>query len=189
MKTFTIHNAETAQSPADNILAATEATLGFVPNLFGVIAESPTALRAFVQLDNLFAKTGFNATSREIIQIAVSVENECNYCVAGHSAFAEMQNVPNSIVEAVRNGQPIEDSKLEALNLFTRSVVRKKGFVSDEVVREFLNAGYTQAHVLEVILGVCVKTFSNLANNIIGIPLDEAFAKYEWQPDTEQEAV
>ena len=83
MTTFKIHTAETAQAPADNLLIATESTLGFVPNLFGVLAESPTALRAFVKLNNLFAQTSFNATSREIIQIAVSVENTCNYCVAG----------------------------------------------------------------------------------------------------------
>lgn len=184
MKTFKIHNAETAQSPADNLLAAVENSLGFVPNLFGVVAESPTALRAFVQLDNLFAKTTLNATSREIIQIAVSVENACTYCVAGHSAFAEMQNVPGAIVDAIRNNQPIDDAKLEALNQFTRVVVRKKGLVSDEAVQDFLDAGYAPTHVLEVILGICVKTFSNLANNIIGIPLDEEFSKYAWQPET-----
>lgn len=189
MTTFKIHTAKTAQAPADNLLTATESTLGFVPNLFGVIAEAPTALRAFVQLNNLFAQTSFNATSREVIQIAVSVENACNYCVAGHSAFAEMQNVPEAIVESIRNNQPIDDSKLEALNQFTRQVVRNKGFVSDETVQKFLAAGYTQEHVLEVILGICVKIFSNLANNIIGIPLDEQFAQYEWMAGPSQEVV
>ena len=189
MTTFKIHTAETAQAPADNLLAATESTLGFVPNLFGVITESQTALSAFVQLNNLFAQTSFNALSREVIQIAVSVENACNYCVAGHSAFAEMQNVPEAIVESIRNNQPIDDSKLEALNQFTRQVVRNKGFVSDETVQKFLAAGYTQEHVLEVILGICVKIFSNLANNIIGIPIDEQFAQYEWVAGPSQEVV
>jgi hypothetical protein len=41
---------------------------------------------------------------------------------------------------------------------------------------------------MEVILGICVKTFSNLANNIIGIPLDEEFSKYVWQLDTKEVA-
>jgi uncharacterized peroxidase-related enzyme len=185
MKTFKVHNKETAQSPADNILAAVETSLGFVPNLFGIIAESPVALTSFVQLNEQFSKSSMNAMSREIVQIAVSVENACNYCVAGHSAFAEIQNVPGTIVEAIRNNQPIEDSKLEALNQFTRLVVRNKGFIADEAVQEFLNAGYTPAHVMEVILGICVKTFSNLANNIIGIPLDDEFSKYAWHADTE----
>ena len=56
MTTFKIHTAETAQAPADNLLTATESTLGFVPNLFGVIAESATALRGFVQMNNLFVQ-------------------------------------------------------------------------------------------------------------------------------------
>ena len=188
MKTFTIHNTETAQAPAKDLLAAVETSLGFVPNLFGIIAESPVALTSFIQLNEQFSKSSLNATAREIIQIAVSVENACNYCVAGHSAFAEMQNVPETIVAAIRNNQPIEDSKLEALNQFTRLTVRNKGFVADEAVQEFLDAGYTKAHVMEVILGICVKTFSNLANNIIGIPLDDEFAKHVWQLDTEEVA-
>lgn len=186
MAAFHIHSKETAPAPADKLLAATETSLGFVPNLFGVIAESPTALRAFVQLNNLFGQSSFNPTSREIIQIAVSVENDCNYCVAGHTAFAEMQNVSRDIVEAVRNNQPIADHKLEALNRFTRQVVRQKGYVTEETVQDFLAAGYTRGQVLEVILGICVKTFSNLTNNIIGIPLDESFARHVWQNETSE---
>lgn len=186
MKTFKVHTKESAQSPAENLLTEVETRLGFVPNLFGIIAESPVALTSFVQLNEQFSKSSMNATSREIIQIAVSVENACNYCVAGHSAFAEMQNVPDTIVEALRNNQPIEDSKLEALNQFTRLVVRNKGFVADEAVQEFLDAGYAPAHVMEVVLGICVKTFSNLVNNIIGIPLDDEFSKHAWLADTEK---
>ena len=31
-----------------------------------------------------------------------------------------------------------------------------------------------------MILGVCVKMFSNFTDNILGIPLDEAFVPYKW---------
>jgi alkyl hydroperoxide reductase subunit AhpC len=39
---------------------------------------------------------------------------------------------------------------------------------------------------MEVVLGICVKTFSNLVNNIIGIPLDDEFSKHAWLADTEK---
>jgi len=182
MKSFKIYNPSNANPSSGSILAAVHDTIGFVPNVFAVIAESSPALKAFAALNSEFSESSFDATSREIIQTAASVENACIYCVAGHTAFAETQNVSADILEAVRNNQPITDNKLEALNQFTRSVVRSRGNIPESDVEEFLEAGYTQAQVLEVILGICVKTFSNLANNVIGIPLDDEFADYEWKP-------
>ena len=185
MKSFTIYNASNANQSSGAILSAVAQMISFVPNVFGVIAESSPALRAFVALNSEFSESSFDATSREIIQSATSVENTCTYCVAGHTAFAEVQNVSKEILGAIRNNQPIPDIKLEALNQFTRSVVRSRGNIPESDVQKFFDAGYNNAQVLEVILGICIKTFSNLANNVIGIPLDDEFAKHEWKP-TEQ---
>lgn len=183
MKPFRIYTQSNATPASGPVLKAVADMIGFVPNVFAVIAESSTALKAFVALNSEFSESSFDTTCREIIQTAASVENACTYCVAGHTAFAETQHVSGDILEAIRNNQPIADSKLEALNQFTRSVVRSRGNIPEREVEKFLNAGYTEAQVLEVILGICVKTFSNLANNVIGIPLDDEFAEYEWKPD------
>lgn len=184
MQPFKLYNSENAQSPSDELLSTLEDKLGFVPNVFAAIAESPSTLKAFIQLNEQFAASKFDATSREIIQTAVSVENQCDYCVAGHTAFAEMQQVSSEVIDAIRNNRTITDTQLEALNRFTRLLVRKRGMVSGKDLQQFLNAGYTPAHVLEVILGICVKTFSNFASNVMGIPLDDEFAKHAWQPST-----
>lgn len=182
MKSFTIYNANNAPPSSGAVLTAVAEMIGFVPNVFGVIAESSPALKAFVALNAEFSESSFDATAREIIQTAASVENACKYCVAGHTAFAEAQDVSLDILDAIRNNQVIPDSKLEALNQFTRSVVRSRGNIPESDVETFLNAGYTHSQVLEVILGICVKAFSNLANNVIGIPLDDEFVEHEWKP-------
>jgi len=183
MKPFKVYTPRDAHPSSRTMLTNVADMVGFIPNLFGVIAESPTALSAFIALNSEFSESSFDATSREIIQTAASVENACTYCVAGHTAFADKQNVSGDVIEAIRDNQPIADTKLEALNQFTRSVVRNKGHIPESEVERFLDAGYTRAQVLEVILGICVKTFSNLANNAIGIPLDEEFSQYEWNND------
>ena len=182
MQPFKIYNAENAKSTSSSLLTTVGDQIGFVPNVFAVIAESPSALKAFIELNNQFAESSLNVTSREIIQMAASVENQCAYCVSGHTAFADMQNISSDTIDAIRNNQPIADSKLEALNKFTRLLVRNRGMVSEKEVQKFLDAGYTPEHVLEVILGICVKTFSNLANNVIGIPLDDEFSEHAWKP-------
>jgi len=173
MKNFTIYDKKNAKPPADEMLAEMESSLGFVPNVFAAIAESPASLKAFIELNTQFNQSVFDATSHQIIQLAVSVENECTYCVAGHTAFSEMQDVPSEIVSAMRNNEPLTDKKLQALNHFTRLLVNIKGPIPEAETKKFLDAGYTANHVIEVILGICVKTFSNLTNNIIGLELDE----------------
>jgi uncharacterized peroxidase-related enzyme len=181
MKPFKIHTVENTTEPVTSILNDTGKALGFVPNLFGVLAESPSALAAFANLNAQFANSSFSPTERELIELTVSTENQCGYCVAGHTAFAAMQGVDEGVVQAVRDGTPIPDERLQTLRRFTQVLVRQRGMVSETEIDGFLDAGYTQRQLLEVILGICVKTFSNLTNNTIGIPLDNAFGPYEWQ--------
>lgn len=185
MQTFTIHTVQSAAAPAAAILQDTESTLGFVPNLFGVLAESTPALQAFAALNTLFAESTFSAAERELIQLTVSTENRCGYCVAGHTAFAAMQGVDGALVQAARNDTPVAARRSETLRRFTQALVQRRGGVSETEVRRFLDAGYTRRQLVELILGICVKTFSNLANNVIGIPLDDAFQPHEWRPTAE----
>jgi uncharacterized peroxidase-related enzyme len=181
MKPLMIHTVHDCAEPVASTLRATQSSLGFIPNLFGVLAESAPALAAFAALNSQFARTSFSPTERELIALTVSTDNHCSYCVAGHSAFAAMQAVDEGVVQALRDGQPIPDPRLESLRRFTLSLLRSRGMVSSTEIKQFLDAGYTQQQLLEVILGITVKVMSNLTNNAIRIPLDEVFAPYAWQ--------
>jgi alkylhydroperoxidase family enzyme len=46
----------------------------------------------------------------------------------------------------------------------------------------FFAAGYTQAQLFEVILGISYKTLSNYVNHIADAPLDNAFFAGKWAP-------
>ena len=87
---------------------------------------------------------------------------------------------PAFFVDAVRDGQPIDDGWLSALRDFTRAVVEKWGRIAEEEVKASLAAGFTKAQVLEVILAVALKLISNYTNQVADIPLDEAFQAYRW---------
>ena len=91
-----------------------------------------------------------------------------------------MQKVPADVVQAIRTGQPIADGKLEALRRFTAAVAATRGRPPEADTAAFLAAGYAPAHILEVILGVGMKTLSNYTNHLAGTPLDEAFAPVAW---------
>ncbi len=182
MSNFNIHTKETAQTASAELLGNAEKAYGFIPNLLGVFAESPAALKAYLTLGQIFDESSFSPTERQLVILATSRFNECRYCIAVHSVVANLQKVPADVIEAIRNDQPIADSKLEALRTFTTVVIEKRGWVTENDTAAFLAAGYNKAQILEVILGISFKTLSNYANHIADTPLDDAFAAKAWAP-------
>ena len=180
MSDFKIHTTETAPEGSKEILAGAQKSLGFIPNLYGIMAEAPSALKAYNGLSDNFEKSSFTATEKQIVLLATSYVNECNYCMAVHSTVAQMYKVSQDVIDALRNNKPITDPKLEALRKFTNAIVEKRGWVSDKEINEFISAGYSKAQVLEVVVGVTQKTLSNYINHIVKTPLDAAFEPNKW---------
>lgn len=185
MTNFKIHTPATVADQSSVILESVETNVGFIPNVFASIAESPSALAGIVGLGESFASSSFTSEEQQVIQLAVSTENECGYCVSGHTAFSQSLNLSDAVVSSLRAKEPVPDVRLEALSSIARSLVKKRGRVDRSEIDAFIAAGFTKAQFLEVILGVTVKTFSNYASIAINIPLDTEFEKYAWQPSGE----
>lgn len=177
---FSVHSPDTAPDGARETLDRARAAYGFVPNLLGVMAEAPALAEAYLTLSGLFDETSLTTLERQVVLLTVSRENGCEYCVAAHSVVAGMQGAPADVVAALRGGEPLEDHRLEALRRFTSTLVNSRGWASDEDVHALLRAGYTRRHVLEVVLGVGLKTLSNYTNHLAETPLDAAFAQAAW---------
>jgi uncharacterized peroxidase-related enzyme len=186
MSIFQLHRAETSAEPTATLLQTVIEQVGFLPNVFAVSAGAPPALAAFMALNEQFALTSFSDLEREIIHTATSVENEAPYCVAGHTAFADMLDLDENAIQAVRGADQVADQKLEALRTFTRQVVDQRGKLLDDELATFLAAGYRQDQVIEVILGITIKIFTNFTSKITAIPLDDAFSPYVWAPRSDK---
>lgn len=59
--------------------------------------------------------------------------------------------------------------------------MRERGWVPETEIRRLLDAGYSKATVLEVLLGVALKTLSNYTNHIARTEVDEAFTDFTWE--------
>ena len=173
---FTIYNIENAPEDAKPLLKAAKDNFGFVPNLLGEFAEAPVVLEGYLKLNEIIGKSSFSPQEQQAAILAVSIENECHYCSAIHSTILKNQlNTDEAIVNAVRNGDSVPDTKLDALITYVRTAVEKRGNVSDQDLQAFLDAEYTKQNVLEVNLIIALKTISNYTNHIADTPLDEAF--------------
>jgi uncharacterized peroxidase-related enzyme len=177
---FDVLQPENAPEAARTELEKVKEQYGFVPNFFGVMANAPPALIAYRTLNRLFDETTLLPLERQVVILACSVANRCEYCVSAHSAAARSQNVPAEIVDAIREEQSLSDRRLEALCLLTTQIVAQRGWPKEEAIDEFLAAGFAPHQVLEVLLGVAMKTLSNYTNHIADTPLDSQFAGAEW---------
>jgi len=186
MTKFEIHTIETAPENSKELLEGAQKQLGFIPNLYGIMAEAPAALNAYNSINQSFESSSLNSTEKQIVLLATSYVNKCHYCMAVHSTVAQMQKLDGNIIEALRTGEAIADSKLEALRNFTQSVVEKRGWVEENEVQAFLDAGYSKAQLLEVIVGITQKTLSNYINHIVQTPLDEAFQPNKWEKEPQR---
>lgn len=181
MTEYELHDESTAPEAARESLKLAKGRYGFLPNLLAVMSESPALLKGYLALGELFDKTAFSNTERQVVLLAASRENGCHYCVAAHSTVAEMAKVPSTVIEALREGHPIADTKLEALRIFVVKVVNSRGWPTEGEIQAFLRAGYTHRHIFDVVLGVGYKTLSNYANHIADTPLDQPFQAKEWK--------
>ena len=173
---FTPLGVETAPEKSRPILENIQKSFKFIPNLFGVFANSPVLLEGYVGLEKTFDKGSLSAVERQIILLSASVENSCGYCMAAHSTLLKaFMHVPAEVVSAVRSNQPVSDPKLEALIALTKEIVSERGNVSAQVMDNFLAAGYRKDQVLEVLIGVALKTMSNYLDHISPTELDPAF--------------
>jgi AhpD family alkylhydroperoxidase len=113
MVTFTLHSPETAPAGSRAILQNVEAAWNFIPNLHRVLAESPATLEAYSAIFTLFDKTSFTPVERQVIYLAINYENECEYCMSGHSALAAMSGVGADVIEALRENDLISNPRLQ----------------------------------------------------------------------------
>lgn len=168
---------------AKEVLETARKQVGFIPNMYANMVHSPGLLDTYLHGYNLFRKeSGFSPVEQEVVFLSVSAENGCTYCVAAHSVLADLKSkVPAEVTNAIRDGNPIPDARLRALSAFTRIMVTTRGWPAASAVDAFLCAGYTERHILEVILAIAVKTLSNYANHIFQTPVDEMFAGRIWK--------
>ena len=168
------------QSEAQTTLDAVRERVGFVPNLFAMLAEQPGVVEAFVALDTALTDTSLSPTERQVVQLTTSVENRGHYCVAGHSIFGRSIGMPEQAIEAIRSGTKVDDERLSALHVFVIQLVRTRGHVRPNDVEALTRAGFAREQILEIVMGVTLKTFSNYADSAMRLTLDKQFEPAAW---------
>lgn len=178
MSDFTLHTLDSAPEHSKPLLEKSLKSFGSIPNLHAVMAAAPTVLEAYQNLHQLFMQTSFNAAEKTVIWQSINTEHQCHYCVPAHTAIANMMQVDQQLITALKNNQQLDDAKLQQLRDTTLALVRQRGQLNAGQVQTFCAAGYNRQQLLEIILGISQKVMSNYINHIAATPLDDAFKPF-----------
>src|ERR1700752_4173316 len=80
----------------DDILATRKSD--YINNFWKALANDPATLkRTWESIKQIMAPSALDALTKELIYIAVSVTNQCPYCIASHTASAESKGMTDEM--------------------------------------------------------------------------------------------
>jgi uncharacterized peroxidase-related enzyme len=158
-------------SPANQAIFDTlKSKLGTVPNLYATLAHSEHALGSYLAFQG--AKSSLNAKAREVINLAVSQVNACEYCLAAHTVIARMNGFDDAQILELRAGRASFDEKLNALARLARNITEQRGHADQALVDAFFAAGWTKANLVDTIVTIGDKTVTNYLHATTHVPVD-----------------
>lgn len=181
---FEYHTPETAPADSAPLLEGAKKSYGFYPGLHRIMADAPATYKAYLENYRLFTEeSSLSPVEQQVVMMSANVINQCHYCTAGHTMLMTLSKMPQDIIDALREGKPLADPKLEALRTFATLLLENRGHVGDSALKEFLNAGYSKAQALEVLTGLAAKLISNYSNALAHTELDEPVKPFAWSPE------
>jgi AhpD family alkylhydroperoxidase len=182
MPEYKVHTLSTVPENSKTALEGLQKAFGFIPNIAGIIANSPTLINS---LACVFANVHSSSLSEAEIQILLltnAVTNACTWAVAFHTTLALEVGVDAKDVQAIRNGRRPNDSKSAELSSFARALIEGRGNVSPQQLGSFLSAGFEQEQALAVIAVSAASTITNYAGSLTHPPLEDKFQQNSWMP-------
>jgi uncharacterized peroxidase-related enzyme len=164
----------------DRIVAVQEKS-GFVPNVFLVLAHRPDEFRAFFAYhDALMDKPGnITKAEREMIVVATSGANQCQYCVVAHGAILRIRAKDSLIADQVAVNYRKADitPRQKAMLDFAMKVSQRAQEVGEDDITVLRKYGFTEDDAWDI---AAISAFFGMSNRLANVtsmrPNEEFFA-------------
>ena len=137
-----------------NRILAVQEKSGFVPNVFLALAHRPDEFRAFFAFhDALMEKEGgLSKAEREMIVVATSNANQCQYCVVAHGAILRIRAKNPLIADQVAVNYRKADitPKQKAMLDFAMKVCLDSGKIDDADFERLRGHGFTDEDIWDI---------------------------------------
>ena len=150
----------------EKILAVQEKA-GFVPNVFLVLAHRPEEMRAFFAYhDALMEKDGgLSKAEREMIVVATSNDNGCQYCVIAHGAILRIRAKDSLIADQIAINYRKADitPRQTAMLDFAMKVSRRADEIEDSDFEYLRGHGFSEEDIWDI---AAITAFFGLSNRM-----------------------
>ena len=163
---------ELADLPADirDRIVAVQEKSGFIPNVFLALAHRPDEFRAFFAYhDALMDKPGnLSKAEREMIVVATSSLNQCQYCVIAHGAILRIRAKDPLVADQVAVNYRKADitSRQKAMLAFALSVSAEAYTVSDQDFEALRQHGFSDEDIWDI---AAISAFFGLSNRLANV--------------------
>ena len=161
-------------------LLAVQEKAGFIPNVFLVLAHRPDEFRAFFAYhDALMEKEGgLTKAEREMIVVATSGANECQYCVVAHGAILRIRAKDPLLADQVAINYRKADitPRQTAMLDFAMQVALDAASISDFDLAALKDCGFTDEDIWDIGAIAAFFALSNRMANLTSMrPNDEFY--------------
>lgn len=161
-------------------LLAVQEKSGFIPNVFLTLAYRPQEFRAFFAYhDALMDKDGgLTKAEREMIVVATSGANQCQYCVIAHGAILRIRAKNPLIADQIAVNYRKADitPRQRAMLDFAMKVSLEAGKVSEQDFVELAGHGFSNDDIWDIAAIAAFFALSNRMANVTAMrPNDEFY--------------
>ena len=153
------------------VLAQVQQAFGTVPNMFRAVANSPAALHSMWGSFGALGGGSISAKLGEQIAVAVANRNDCEYCLAAHTALGRKAGATAEEMSSAQSGHA-SDPKTDAALRFALKLVEQRGQVGVDDVGRLREVGFTDEGVVEIVAHVALNLFTNYVNVALNVPVD-----------------
>ena len=151
-------------------IVAVQEKAGFVPNVFLSLAHRPDEFRAFFAYhDALMEKPGnLSKAEREMIVVATSAVNQCQYCVIAHGAILRVRAKNPLIADQVATNYRKADisERQKAMLDFGMKVSQAAQLVGDADFEVLKAHGFTDDDIWDI---AGIAAFFGMSNRIANV--------------------
>ena len=169
--------------PADiqQRFAEVQEKAGFVPNVFRALAWRPDEFRAFFQYhDALMDKESpsLSMAEREMIVVATSARNQCQYCVIAHGAIVRIRARNPQLADQLASNYRKADITPRQLAMldFAVKIAKRADAIDDKDFARLREAGFDDDDIWDI---GAISAFFGLSNRLANMmslrPNDEFY--------------
>ncbi|HEF5783626.1 alkylhydroperoxidase [Burkholderia multivorans] len=151
-------------------IAAVQEKSGFIPNVFLTLAHRPDEFRAFFAYhDALMDKPGnLTKAEREMIVVATSSANECQYCVIAHGAILRVRAKDPLIADQIATNYRKADitPRQKAMLDFAMKVSQAAQQVGEADFDTLKSHGFTEEDAWDI---AAISAFFGMSNRIANV--------------------